>query len=970
MSRAIITPADRRFSILPPEWKIVFEANQSTSTNYRQAQVAQFIYFANFEHASPNRIERAIFENFRIRKIELLGSKNGHKSVQIVFRAWEILRTRVDLALSSVPADLLVARFVNPPLSIYPKSFQDDLHAYCMWLRHRSVHWHSDEAIATGDGERQIRLPLREISIKNSADLIKASAGAQIRSGRGAKEIGAIRDVVSASAIGTMLIDRRSRRRAPRAPSSDQVARWAYTDALTARRLAWIAMAWCKITLAEQNQIDEFLMSVPWKKRYDRFFRPVNVVRRLRQFDDPATFERWMSLPDQLVRRAEKALRTAGKVQRQAINDVEVALSLALLRESPIRLRTLAALRLRGPQPNIVAGKETLLIVYPDDSKSRRDMRIPLSSNFRRILDLYISQYRSGAVHFVHSSHDNVFLFPGIAAKNRHPVSISANWKRHHAEIGLDVNIHLVRHIMAKIAASHYKATPESIRLLLGHKSLDTTFRCYFEDAVPKASQHLQGLLSSSPRVKSPIATRAISPYVEIASVQLPTSEQFKLRPRFQGTTADYRREVLRSFVSFRAYLQDHSCPPEEGEFFIRGFIEAVGSECESSTIVNVLRQIVRAVVELCTRDTASSFIRDVKPLIQKYRRRSSSERPFCTPTTTVAANHYIEDWPAPIGKAWGRAVSEHRVVGQRRLDRELERQLAHIYARFLSFSRSKGMSTRLCRASVIAFLDDARARGLKPSSLWRYADDLLRFAKIVETSAELTWFSHLVRECRQVHRQAQGFRGIEIITQPEDLLSLGRELIERSEHQSLTHVESAVIYRDGLLIQFLISVPLRLEMLYRIGIDDVRLHSHDASIFISQTTLVGIRRIEFPLWPDVRRLMARYVDVYRPMLATDQSENALWISRRGRRLSRSGIDHALTSRTMEKFGISIPPDRIRQIVANWIIEQTPADFPHAATLLQLHGIDSFRQYAERAGMILARNLVTAKTKTGVHLRV
>jgi site-specific recombinase XerD len=972
MSKSILTQNHRRFSILPSEWKIVFEANQSISTKHQRAQVEQFIYFANFKNATPNLIERAIFENFSALKVELLGLENGHRNAQFVFRAWETLRKHVDFVLNPVPVDILVGRFLNPPLSIYRDRFREDISAYSTWLRYRGVLLHSDPAATTGNSKRLADLPLREVSIKNATTLIRASAGAQVRAGRDAREIGAIRDVVSVSAIVTMLNDRRSRRRVPSATNAHEVARYAYSDALTARRLAWIAMSWCKITAAGRDEIDEFLLSVPWKKRYDRFFRPTNVVRRLRQFDDPAVFERWISLPSQLIRRAEKTRHAEGKVRPRSINDVEVALSLALLRESPIRLRALATLRLGGRQPNIVAKRETLLITYPDDSKSRRDMRILLSDDVRRILDTYIRQYRPAALDLARSSRDNIYLFPGIADKNRHAVSLSANWKRRHAEVGLDVNIHLVRHIMAKIAASRYKAAPETIRLLLGHRNLDTTFRCYIEDALPRASQHLQNLLSSDPHARTSVVKRAISPDVELTSLQVPTSELLESRLHFRSMSAGYRREILRSFASFRTYLSGARQPVKPRKALLGGFVDSINAAYAPSTIVNVLRHLVRVVVALCTRDTASWFIREAKPLIQELRKHSSSneQRP-CAPMITLAAKGYMKAWPAPIRDAWKRAINGHRVVGQRHLEKDLEHRLARIYAGFLSFVRSKEIAPSLCRQSVTAFLDNSRARGLKPSSVWRYAHDLLRFAKIVQMPAELTWFDHLVGECRTLYRRDQGFRGLEIITRPEDLLSLGRELIERSEDRSLTHIESAVTYRDGLLTQFLVSVPLRLEMLYRAGIDDVRLHNHNASILVRQKTLVGIRQIEFPLWPDVQRLMTRYLNVYRPILLTDFSDHALWVSRRGDRLSRGGIDEALASRTIERFGISLPPDRIRQIVANWIIEQTPSDFAHAATMLQLHGVDSLRQYGERAGMILAHNIVTVpEVRTTVQLPV
>ena len=95
---------------------------------------------------------------------------------------------------------------------------------------------------------------------------------------------------------------------------------------------------------------------------------------------------------------------------------------------------------------------------------------------------------------------------------------------------------------------------------------------------------------------------------------------------------------------------------------------------------------------------------------------------------------------------------------------------------------------------------------------------------------------------------------------------------------------------------------------------------------------------------PDKRRVpecLNRYIEIYlahaRPvLLRSGSATNALWISRKGKPISRVGLCHLITKITFETVGVSVSPHLFRTAAAS-----TAATYggstPHLASALLNH---------------------------------
>ena len=74
----------------------------------------------------------------------------------------------------------------------------------------------------------------------------------------------------------------------------------------------------------------------------------------------------------------------------------------------------------------------------------------------------------------------SAFLFPARQGGAKPPGQLAGQIQRAvRQEIGLQLNVHLFRHLAAKLFLTAHPGEYETVRLLLGHKSLVTTVRIY-----------------------------------------------------------------------------------------------------------------------------------------------------------------------------------------------------------------------------------------------------------------------------------------------------------------------------------------------------------------------------------------------------------------------------------------------------------------------------------------------------------
>jgi integrase len=194
----------------------------------------------------------------------------------------------------------------------------------------------------------------------------------------------------------------------------------------------------------------------------------------LTRFDDLANVDALFSLPARLLQRVQET----DKGGHDDAVLVATALAIQLLINAPIRVANLSSLRWEGHFLRSRVGRDHVvhLAISGDEIKNSEPFEMELPKGCVDFLDLYLETYQSRLTPV-----PSPWLFPGYGGERRSTVCFSRYiskliWR----ETGIKMHVHLFRHLAVKL---HLEAHPEDLetaRRLMGHKSLKTTLRAYF----------------------------------------------------------------------------------------------------------------------------------------------------------------------------------------------------------------------------------------------------------------------------------------------------------------------------------------------------------------------------------------------------------------------------------------------------------------------------------------------------------
>jgi integrase len=194
---------------------------------------------------------------------------------------------------------------------------------------------------------------------------------------------------------------------------------------------------------------------------------------RLRQFDDPVNVARLVNLPETIMRR----LAAEGRPTYNAAIRAQAALAIAIVLAAPLRVKNLAGLTLDRHFSRARPGPDAILhlVIPAHEVKNDSHLEFELPDAVRKLLDLYVTRFRP-----LLATGPSAFLFPARQGGAKPPGQLAGQIQRAiRHEIGLQLNVHLFRHLAAKLFLAAHPGEYETVRLLLGHKSLVTTVRSY-----------------------------------------------------------------------------------------------------------------------------------------------------------------------------------------------------------------------------------------------------------------------------------------------------------------------------------------------------------------------------------------------------------------------------------------------------------------------------------------------------------
>jgi integrase len=210
---------------------------------------------------------------------------------------------------------------------------------------------------------------------------------------------------------------------------------------------------------------------------------------RLRQFDDPRNVRLLLNFPQQQVVRIQRDDRG---LRNQAVA-VQIALAVEILLMAPMRAANLVNInierhiqRSRNGQAGVVH-----IVIPGSEVKNGDDLEYELPQETVELLDVYLKHYHPRL-----ADGDCPWLFPGKGNGSKTRELFGDQISKHvFKATGLSINLHLFRHISAKLYLDNNPGGYEVVRRHLGHRSTETTLRFYSGTEQAAASRHFDATI-------------------------------------------------------------------------------------------------------------------------------------------------------------------------------------------------------------------------------------------------------------------------------------------------------------------------------------------------------------------------------------------------------------------------------------------------------------------------------------------
>ncbi len=194
---------------------------------------------------------------------------------------------------------------------------------------------------------------------------------------------------------------------------------------------------------------------------------------RLRQFENEEVMRRFVRLPWQVAARMEN-------VKSPSISQallMQKAVLLELLLHIPLRVKNAASLRLdRHFQTPVGGGTGNWRLNIPKgEVKNDKAIDAEFSEETSAFLARYVAVFRP-----VLCDGQSSALFVSRDGGQKGSPALAKQFRKFiRRELGLTLNIHLMRHLMAFAHLDAYPGDYEGARQLLGHKQIETTIKFY-----------------------------------------------------------------------------------------------------------------------------------------------------------------------------------------------------------------------------------------------------------------------------------------------------------------------------------------------------------------------------------------------------------------------------------------------------------------------------------------------------------
>ncbi|MHB2168939.1 tyrosine-type recombinase/integrase [Alsobacter sp. R-9] len=448
----------RQRAVLLPEWDALLGA---LGTLQRRYALSAGLRWLSAQGIAPAAVTGDDLERLRTALLETSLRARPHEVWARFAHAWNAARASTEgwPDVAAVVVDRRKA--VTLPWTAFPASLQRDAEA---WLSRQAGHDIMDE-----DGPPK---PLRPTTIESYRYLLRSVASSAVAEGIEAASLTGLADLVKLPVYKAALLGqwKRTGRKASSALSK------------VAAVLISVGRYWVKLPEAELKALRDAARRVEPPKR--RGLTQKN-LDRLRPFDNPRTTLALLTLPFAIRKEVGRGKLTPRKAAQKA----QAAIAIALLLIAPMRLKNLRLLSL--DRHLVRHGKGLHLVIPGEEVKNEVDLEFEVERQTRDLLQWYLDEHRP-----LLGPAGSSMLFPGgvDGAKDGQTMRgiIKRAIRRH---TGLEMNPHLFRHFAAKLYLDRNPGDYETVRRLLGHKSIETTIRFYAGFETKAATKHYQGVV-------------------------------------------------------------------------------------------------------------------------------------------------------------------------------------------------------------------------------------------------------------------------------------------------------------------------------------------------------------------------------------------------------------------------------------------------------------------------------------------
>jgi integrase len=459
-----LKPVQRRPARVPlsPKWQKLFDL----SGRRARLGLSRLAGFASANGIEPREIDGAKIEAFitAVREGSLHRKPNGlHRTMTLI---WNEAAERSELGLQTVQ----VPSYRSPAKRIEWTGLTNPLRKES----DKYLIWCSGADVFDADARPRALSPQ---TIKLRRNQIHAAVTALVESGIKPAAIKSLADLLSPENFKRIL-----RRRHEMVGGRENV----FNHDL-ARALVQIARQWVKVDAGVLAELTRLAGKIPM---------PMSGLtdknkRRLRQFDDPAILQRLFNFP----RRLWDEVKRDAKPNAQTLVRAQAALAVAILSYIPIRLQNLATLSFDVDLFLREGARATSsLELSASKVKNRTELAFDIPPEVARMLIEYRNRI---APKVIGHRPDRLFVKADGTVKSQWAVAwlIRTYLKK---RAGIELSSHQFRHLSAKVLLDAQPGNFETVRQLLGHKSLSTTVGAYAGIDSRRAGRHHQRLVEEA----------------------------------------------------------------------------------------------------------------------------------------------------------------------------------------------------------------------------------------------------------------------------------------------------------------------------------------------------------------------------------------------------------------------------------------------------------------------------------------